>query len=379
MNNGDLEAAVTNGEDEYQQPLLSAERRLQHVHTRAKLTGIMDRLLSEHKGGEGTESLRIVREQPARFGNVNSYWLYTLVHARSDGPQPYVPILIYLVYTVTVVLGSLWFIEPRFDELDTLKAMKTDLKDVVQLLGLAVFLLLAFRNNSSYARWMDGNAKFNQLTSNVADAGRLIYTIAPPKIAFNMLWWLFSTFYSAKMQLRFAAKEADWSLLEEALPAEIWAKISRKHDKFRWSLFEFGAIAAATDVEGKTASKGAEDIMKAVPPIHSIYSACKSIVNTPMPPAYLVHLRSFLLLWLGILPFLFITSFGYWSVPLCGIIAWAILGVEEAACEIENCFGFDSNDLPLDSIAKDTIAELFEYIVLCEERITGAGVEHTRQ
>jgi putative membrane protein len=103
--------------------------------------------------------------------------------------------------------------------------------------------------------------------------------------------------------------------------------------------------------------------MKSANPIMVAYNNCWRILRTPMPFAYLAHLRAFLCLWLALLPWVFTASYGWYSMILCGFICWGILGVEEAAVEVEQPFGRDSNDLPLDCIARDTFHLIFEFII----------------
>ena len=126
--------------------------RSERDRTKTHLSTVMLDILDDHEGGEGSEALRKTRNQePDRFSRVNAYWGYTLFGFRGR-PFPGVPLLAYLIYCSIVVSFGLYYMKPN-GELDKLKSMKPELKDVTQLFGLAVFLVLAFRNNSAYARW----------------------------------------------------------------------------------------------------------------------------------------------------------------------------------------------------------------------------------
>ena len=56
--------------------------------------------------------------------------------------------------------------------------------------------------------------------------------------------------------------------------------------------------------------------------------AARRVEDTPMPFAYISHLRSFLLLWLCVLPVVFMNDFGYYSILVCAVVAYALLGME---------------------------------------------------
>ena len=52
--------------------------------------------------------------------------------------------------------------------------------------------------------------------------------------------------------------------------------------------------------------------------------------------AYVVHLRTFMTLWLGALPFALLGSCGWLTIPTVGVVAYALLGIESIGVEIEN-------------------------------------------
>ena len=53
-----------------------------------------------------------------------------------------------------------------------------------------------------------------------------------------------------------------------------------------------------------------------------------------------------------ILPFSLEASLGLWTPILVGLIAYMLLGLDELSAELEEPFGFQDNDLPLDSIVR---------------------------
>jgi len=81
-------------------------------------------------------------------------------------------------------------------------------------------------------------------------------------------------------------------------------------------------------------------------------AACERILYTPLPWVYTLHLRFIIMMYLMILPLVFcdFASGVTWEgvVFYCAIIGYAFLGLEDMALEIQNPFGFDYSDLPLD-------------------------------
>jgi ion channel-forming bestrophin family protein len=53
---------------------------------------------------------------------------------------------------------------------------------------------------------------------------------------------------------------------------------------------------------------------------------------------------------------------GFWTGPIVGLVSFTLFGIEEIGIEIENPFGRDHNDLPLDDIC-NTMTRNMEYLV----------------
>ena len=77
-------------------------------------------------------------------------------------------------------------------------------------------------------------------------------------------------------------------------------------------------------------------------------TACERIKNSPMPFGYVAALRFFLIVWLFTLPTTMIGPFGWFATPAVACISFLFLNLEQVAIEIEQPFGHDANDLPLE-------------------------------
>ncbi|CAG8711001.1 25254_t:CDS:2 [Dentiscutata erythropus] len=97
------------------------------------------------------------------------------------------------------------------------------------------------------------------------------------------------------------------------------------------------------------------------------------ISNTPIPAAYRIHLKQAVTLYVWVLPFTLVDILGWFTIPVIFIISFILFGVEAIGSEIEDPFGFDKNDLPLDEYCKDLEAEI-KY--LCRYLPTGQSELH---
>lgn len=81
-------------------------------------------------------------------------------------------------------------------------------------------------------------------------------------------------------------------------------------------------------------------------------SRCERLLAAPMPKAYSIHLRHLLLLYCVALPFQMVKDLQWWTIPVVGIVSFGLFGVEAIGLEIENPFGYDANDFPLNRLCK---------------------------
>ena len=77
---------------------------------------------------------------------------------------------------------------------------------------------------------------------------------------------------------------------------------------------------------------------------------CERIVKTPVPFAYAQHIKVFVILFTLTIPFAVVDMLK-WGTPIASaILGFALFGIDEIGVEIEDPFGYDENDLPVERI-----------------------------
>jgi putative membrane protein len=220
---------------------------------------------------------------------------------------------------------------------------------VHSLVGLALGLLLVFRTNASYDRFWEGRKQWGGIvneTRNLARASSVLLREAPD-LHRSIVRWTVVWAHAAMCSLRgkrglgpigklLPADERDAVLAAQHVPLAVAVRISRDLDEAR----RRGVI---TDYQQMALDQNVQLLIDYI-------GACERIRKTPLPFAYVVHLRRALILYCFSLPFALIDTFHWATLGLVFVLAYTFFGIEEIGVEIEDPFGVDDNDLPLDGI-----------------------------
>lgn len=225
------------------------------------------------------------------------------------------------------------------------------------IVGPALGLLLVFRTNQSYDRWWEGRKLWGSMVNtcrNVArtsavhlqkDSGRLARVLA-----------LTSQFPAATMAV---LRGKAWAP-EGLEPDDAAAVTAHNHapTAICWRITHH--LKAARDA-GVLSDFVMVELDRDPHLLVDIVGACERIHKTPLPFAYVVHLRRALVIFCATLPFALLGSFGWSTVPIVMAVSYVMLGIEEIGVEIEDPFEGDDNDLPLEKITAGIQANVGSY------------------
>ena len=300
------------------------------------------------------------RERESGFlGLRNSYWGPSLLTLKGRA-FPVVPMVLYLAYSIGVLCIALY---PLHGSKGLIQL--TNIKDVANMIGFALFLLLSFRNQSAYARWYEGAEKWVLTVGWIKEIARRVAGNCVPEYptqAKEMLLWLVAALECMKCELR---RSRDISNIYALLPQEDMEKLLAAPDRVQYALYRYVSKALHSgDVMAK--SKGLWGELSGQ--CYTYYIACTRILNTPFPFSYIAHLRTLLFIWLSLLPWYLAPIYEWYMLILTSVIGYAIIGIEEAASEVEQPFGTDFNDLSLDEMAESGYQALEMYLEIAKDR-----------
>jgi putative membrane protein len=221
---------------------------------------------------------------------------------------------------------------------------------VHSLLGIVLGLILVFRTNTAYERWWEGRRQWGALINESRNLAMKVNAFLPEEDIKSRIFFAkaISNFvYATKSHLRGKMNINELEPTDELsvedmlhakhLPNKIASSIYTKLNR----LFRQDKIAVQQLVLLDKEIKAFTDIV----------GACERIKNTPIPYSYSLFMKRFIFLYILTMPLGFITSFAYWTVPVVMFVFYVLVSIELIAEEIEEPFGVDSNDLPMEEMS----------------------------
>lgn len=227
--------------------------------------------------------------------------------------------------------------------------------------GVALGLLLVFRTNSSYDRFWEGRKQWGAIVNESRNLGRASAThlAKEPALHAAVLRWTAAFAYATMYSLR---GERGLGPAGEKLPKdEVDSVLTQPHVPLAVATRLSALLRSARD-RGVIVDYVYVALDQNVQLLIDYMGACERIHKTPMPFAYMLHLRRSLIAFLYTLPFALVRDIGWWTIVAVLIVGYVFFGIEEIGVEIEDPFGVDDNDLPLEAICGNIERNLVEQL-----------------
>lgn len=233
--------------------------------------------------------------------------------------------------------------------------------------SIVLGLLLVFRTNTAYERFWEGRKLWGSLVNTVRNLARQIWVAVDEhqpedrRDKEETLLLLSAFAIATKLHLRQAPinHELKSVLSPERLehlqhmnnpPLEVafWIADYLQHQRDRDCLNTYQLTAMLHLLDLMVDALG----------------GCERILKTPIPFAYSIHLKQLLLIYCLSLPFPMVGDLQAWTGIVVALVSFTVFGIEEIGIEIENPFGLDANDLPLDDICNTMQHNIQDLITL---------------
>lgn len=227
------------------------------------------------------------------------------------------------------------------------------------LLGVALAIFLAFRNNASYDRYWEGRKIWGALliAARALASQGLHYASGDTTQRQLFIDRIVLLVHALKHQLRKTSPQAE---LERLLPAAQAQQLGQARylpvavmDDLR------GLLARASD-EGQLSDARLWACDQQLNEINHCIGACERIASTPIPFAYGVLLHRTVYIYCLLLPFGLVDAIGY-ATPLISVfVSYTFLALEAIACDIAEPFAVSPNGLALEAISVEIERSLRE-------------------
>jgi putative membrane protein len=204
----------------------------------------------------------------------------------------------------------------------------------LSILGIILGLLLVFRTNTAYDRWWEGRKLWGQLVNVSRGLAHQFDAMLEASAATRAIYARELTAFPLALAGHLRRPRGEPG---PHVPNAIVTTLQRTFH---------------TDVrEGHLPREAILSVAPQLAQLDDITGACERIRNTPIPFSYSSYIKQFVVLYALVMPFGLVEEFGYGTVIASMFTFFATMGLELLATEIEEPFGTDSNDLPLDDLA----------------------------
>ncbi len=216
------------------------------------------------------------------------------------------------------------------------------------LLGFVLSLLLVFRTNTAYDRWWEGRKIWGSLVNASRNLALKLNNYLPETDVANKKYFEKIIPLYAKALAGHLAKEKIRLELDDSvkiieidntkhIPNQIAQQIFKKVQH----LYHQKILTEAQFI----------NINQELTTFTDVCGACERIKNTPIPFSYSLFIKKFIFLYIMTLPFGFVFKLGYFVIPVVALVFYVLASLELIAEEIEDPFGNDVNDVPMQKIA----------------------------
>ena len=274
--------------------------------------------------------------------NPKDWFTFILKFHKADTFRALLPLII----GIGVYCGVIAYLEIEYFQLAETSHVK-NITIMHSMLGFVISLLLVFRTNTAYDRWWEGRKQWGSLVNNSRNFAVKLSGILEHKED-KLFFRKTIPYYAYAMNLHLKNEQISQELFEEY-------NINIEHKKHKPNQIVKLLFKKLNELkkQGKISDAQLLLLNPEITSLLDICGACERIKNTPIPFSYSVFLKKFIFFYVMTLPFGYVFSLGYYTIPVVIFVFYVLASLELIAEEIEDPFGDDENDLPTSRIAEN--------------------------
>ncbi|WZN64966.1 bestrophin [Chloropicon roscoffensis] len=297
-------------------------------------------------------------------------WLRSIFYPNSSRPFPWKLMLMNAMWTtLIVVLVEIPSTHLQF-VIDYLHEHSADIATFVGMSTFFLTIILSFRVNQAYNRWWEARTLWGAMINDTRDmAVKALVHVYNHNLAVKICLWIT---VSADLLRNHLRGKRDLGLLNalrketEAVSPQEFKQIEKANHRILTCFWKLGRLISEARERNLISPLMHLHLNEHIQKFNNHMGAMERILRCPMPIGYTCMIRTTIVFWMFCLPFALMPVFGYASIPIDIIITWFICGLEETAAELENPFGIDPNDLPLEFFTTTIRNNIFELLASYE-------------
>jgi len=219
------------------------------------------------------------------------------------------------------------------------------------IFGVILSIFLSFRNTACYDRWWEGRKLWGALIATTRHLCRDTYVLDDQSREILLYRMMLFT-HLLRDRLRQQQQSIQHYQAHTGFEVAAFEQLPTHINASQWVLEQIQKDLVLLYKQGKITDIIYNNLNQHTVALGDIQAGCDRILSTPLPFSYSVLLHRAVYSFCFILPFSLEASLGLWTPILVGLIAYMLLGLDELSAELEEPFGFQDNDLPLDSIVR---------------------------
>ncbi len=248
---------------------------------------------------------------------------------------------------------------------------------IATILGSALAIFIAFRNNAAYSRWWEARSQWSSILNSSRILARIVITFTDSHknnkesskeksegFKRELVMLVIAWSIVLKMNLR---GSSNWEAIRGHMSNDVFEKFTQAHNKLNYIMFVIGTKVHEAMNNGVLAGFDGFQIENQLLALQNSQGTLERIKSTPLLRQYHYFTRVFLFVFIVLLPFALMLDFAkngyeYMIVPISIVIALVFSIIAKVGEVNEDPFENRITDVPMDYVTNTIERDLLEMI-----------------
>ena len=223
------------------------------------------------------------------------------------------------------------------------------------LIGIALSIFMSFRNNACYDRWWEGRKLWGSLVIACRSLARRVSTLDEGERRFVLTG---AAGFAAGLAARLRGTDEVAAIAPHCGGTPGEGPQVRAVNPTDALLHGIGQRCLTLMQDGRIGPIHHSLIEEQLHLMAQVQAGCERIALTPVPFSYSLLLHRTAYIFCLALPFALAGTLGWWTLLPVLLVSYTFFGLDALGDQLEDPFGLEPNDLPLDAMARTIEREM---------------------